>query len=245
MDLRVFYGPKKYKVRLPSEYQSKDSELSDSDGDDPENIPPSKKRTVLHPEVYDSEIPVGTSNTFAMEEEPTSSSEESFFATSSLPRRPIWKTVNPNDTMTQIKVPVWSGALPASTDMKSPFGYFKYFFEEDILDFIVEQSNIYAVQQYLNRPLRLDRNELEQSFGCCILISLYNLPPSRMYWAARTRISQVADIMTHDRWETIKKNLHLNNNEDIPSMYDTVNHDRLFKIRTHSILLHKYQQLPQ
>ena len=91
-------------------------------------ISPSKKLTVFNSEVYDSEIPVGTSNTFAVEEEPTNSNEESFSATSSLPRRPIWKTVNPNDATTQIEVPVWSGALPLSSDIKILFGYFKHFF---------------------------------------------------------------------------------------------------------------------
>ena len=73
-------------MRLPPDYESEDSALSDSNGDDPEYIPPSKKQTVLHPEVYDSEIPVGMSNTFAVEEEVTSFNEESFLATSSLPR---------------------------------------------------------------------------------------------------------------------------------------------------------------
>ena len=124
MDLRVFYGPKKYKVRLPSEYEREESELSESDSNDPQYIPPSKKRIVLLPEVYNREMPIGTSNTFAVEEKPTSSNEESFSATSSSPRRPIWKTVNPNDVMAQIEVP----ALPASTDIKSPFGFLQALF---------------------------------------------------------------------------------------------------------------------
>ena len=78
--------------------------------------------------------------------------------------------------MTQIEVPVWSGALPASVDIKSPFDYFKQFFEEDILGYMVEQSNIYAVQQNPKQPLGLDQNELEQFLGCCMLMLLYNLP---------------------------------------------------------------------
>ena len=43
MNLKVFYRPNKYKVRLPPEYESENSELGDSDGDDPEYIPLSKE----------------------------------------------------------------------------------------------------------------------------------------------------------------------------------------------------------
>ena len=38
MDLRVFYGPKKYKMRFLPEYECEDSELGDSDGDDPKYV---------------------------------------------------------------------------------------------------------------------------------------------------------------------------------------------------------------
>ena len=157
MNLRVFYGPKKYKVRLPPEYESEDRKLSDSDGDDPEHIPPLKK-----------------TNRFA-----------------SILKSMIVKSLSARQTHFRWKrnpVPVWSGALPASTDIKSPFDYFNHYFE-DILDFIVKQSNIYAVQQNHNRPLRLDRNILEQFLGCFMLMLLYNLPRSHMYWEVRTRIS--------------------------------------------------------
>ena len=78
-----------------------------------------------------------------------------------------------------------------------------------------------------------------------MLMSIFKLPRSHMYWTAFTRIQQIADIMTRDRWEAIKRNLHFNNNVNMPSMEDA-NRDRLFKIRPlldHLLPIH--QQLPQ
>ena len=113
------------------------------------------------------------------------------------------------------------------------------------MNLIVDQGNFFAVQSNPNKLLCLTRHELERFIGCCMFMSIFKLPRSRMYWAAFTRIQQIADIMTRDRWEAIKQNLHFNNNENMPSMEDA-NRDRLFKIRPLlDHLLPIYQQLPQ
>ena len=262
MDSRVFYSQKnKYKVRVPPEYESEDSELSDSD-DDPVYTPPQKNSDSsdddmpetsadscepdLANENDDAQDPTDASAVIAEQRASSAASTSSSCSSSAnLSRQPIWKNVNPEDVSTQIKVPTWKGTLPPSTNINRPLGYFMLFFQEVLMNLIVEQSNLFAVQSNLNKPLCLTRHELEQFIGCCMLMSIFKLPRSRMYWAAFTRIQQIADIMTRDRWEAIKRNLHFNNNENMPSMEDA-NRDRLFKIRPlHDHLLPIYQQLPQ
>jgi len=111
--------------------------------------------------------------------------------------------------------------------------------------FIVEQSNLFAVQCDPGKLLHVTQSELEQFVGCCMYMSIFNLPRSRMYWASKTRIGQVADVMTRVRWEAIKKNLHFNDNTHMPST-DDPDRDKLFKIRPLlELLLPKFQQIPQ
>ncbi|XP_024153448.1 piggyBac transposable element-derived protein 2 isoform X2 [Oryzias melastigma] len=155
-----------------------------------------------------------------------------------VPRLPHWRTPrNANIT----NYPEWQASLPKSDDIKSPYEYFKMIFSEDILEVVVEQSNLYAIQCNINKPLNLTTKELEQFIGTAVYMSLFGLPGTRMFWNKATRVSQVADTMALNRWEFIKKSLHFNNNE----VRQGENVDPLHKIRplvTH--LTSKLQTIP-
>ena len=124
MDSRVFYSQKnKYKVRVPSEYESEDSELSDSD-DDPDYTPPQKKQLLSYssdddmPETsaYSCEFDLANENDDAQDPTDASaviaeqrassaaSTSSSCSSSANLSRQPIWKNVNPKDVSTQTKV---------------------------------------------------------------------------------------------------------------------------------------------
>ena len=53
-------------------------------------------------------------------------------------------------------VPQWSGKLPDDTVVKQPIQYWEELFNDDMLDEIVQQSNLYATQQDINKPLAND-----------------------------------------------------------------------------------------
>ena len=63
-----------------------------------------------------------------------------------------------------------------------------------------------------------------------------------MYWNKTTRIESIATVMTSNKWEAIKNNLHINKKDTIPPD----NMDKLFKIRhlLSSSLLTKFQSTP-
>lgn len=121
--------------------------------------------------------------------------------------------------------PDWQGQLPKADDILSPLQYFRKFFSEDILQVIVEESNLYAIQCDPNKPLNLTTNELEQFLGTVVYMSLFGLPATRMFWNKATRVSKAAETMTLNRWEAIKRSLHINNNEGQEQV------DPLYKIR--------------
>ncbi|KAA8577630.1 hypothetical protein FQN60_002590 [Etheostoma spectabile] len=112
----------------------------------------------------------------------------------------------------------------------------------DLLEVVVEQSNLYAIQCDTNKPLNITTKELEQFMGTAVYMSLFGLPGTRMFWNKATRVSQVADTMALNRWEFIKKSLHFNNNNQVRQ---GENVDLLHKIRplvTHLTL--KLQTIP-
>ncbi|KAJ8885131.1 hypothetical protein PR048_011327 [Dryococelus australis] len=88
---------------------------------------------------------------------------------------------------------------------------------------------MFAVKNNPNKCLKVDNNEIEQFMGLCILVSVFGLPRSLMYWANNTRVETVASIMTCDHWEFYKSIIHLNDKTKKSSPNDQ-NRDRLFKV---------------
>ncbi|XP_023195555.1 piggyBac transposable element-derived protein 3-like [Xiphophorus maculatus] len=220
MDAQRFYGRKEHDqaVRLiPSD--SEDSELEESDSEE-EWTPKS------------DDLP--DDNESVDEEE----NEEDEVSQEAVPRLPRWRTPHSANIT---DYPEWQASLPKSDHINSPYKYFKMFFSEDILEVVLEQSNLYAIQCDTNKPLNLTKKELEQFMGTAVYMSLFGLPGTRMFWNKATRVSQVADTMALNRWEFIKKSLHFNNNE----VRQRENIDPLHKIRplvTH--LTSKLQTIP-
>ncbi|KAG5868003.1 hypothetical protein JTB14_024054 [Gonioctena quinquepunctata] len=58
-------------------------------------------------------------------------------------------------------------------EMGRPIHYFEMFFSNQLLDLIVEQSNLYP-----NKPLNLTRSELRIFIGTIIYMSIFGLPSS-------------------------------------------------------------------
>lgn len=149
-----------------------------------------------------------------------------------------WESVSHNNSAKE--TPVWTGALPYAVGIREPIQYFRDFFDDDLMDLIVHQSNLFYFQRR-DRPLNLDRNELEQFLGTLVYMSVIHLPRPRLYWSSECRIAQVADIMARNRWEDIKRSIHFNDNSSMAG-----NKDKLLKIRPLiNALLPKFHMIPQ
>ena len=70
------------------------------------------------------------------------------------------------------ETPSWTGQ-DGYCEVDSPIWYFRKFFNTSLLESIVEQSNLYSIQQNPNRPLSLDIDESEQFMGCCVYTVSY------------------------------------------------------------------------
>lgn len=119
---------------------------------------------------------------------------------------------------------------PEITELDSPIQFFEFFITNEILDYIVDQSCVYSTQQCPTKPLALTVEDLEQFIGIVIYMSVAHLPATRMYWSTALKHTLVADVMSCNKFEKIKRFLHFNNNYDfIPAGNN--GHDKLFKIR--------------
>ncbi|KAK7904676.1 hypothetical protein WMY93_017283 [Mugilogobius chulae] len=199
---------------VPSD--SEDSELEDESDSGEEWLPDSG----LTLSVGDCQIDNETTETNEDENE----DEDEVFEPEEDNGLPRWRTPH-NANFPDY--PEWQGSLPRSEDVFSPVHYFKMFFSDNILSVITEQSNLYAIQCNPKRPLNLSTKELEQFIGTVVYMSLFGLPATRMFWSKASRVHQVADTMSLNRWEAIKKALHFNDNEAIPAGSP----DPLYKIR--------------
>jgi len=62
------------------------------------------------------------------------------------------------------------------------------------------------------KPTKVSSVDMEKFVGICLYMSLVRLSYSRSYWSSEFRVDQVADIMTLNRFEDIKRFLHFSDN---------------------------------
>lgn len=73
--------------------------------------------------------------------------------------------------------PQWEDSLPdPPVEPKAPIDYFRYFFDDELLSEISDQSNLFAIQKNANKALCLTCTELEQFLSTTMYMSIYSLP---------------------------------------------------------------------
>lgn len=99
-----------------------------------------------------------------------------------LPDRPNWLRGD-------IKEKIFEDGPPFTEpeEVKSPAEYFKYFFDNAVVDFIVEQTNLYSMQQD-GKSINVTSDEIYALFSIMIFMGVCSLPSIEDYWATRTRI---------------------------------------------------------
>jgi len=102
--------------------------------------------------------------------------------------------------------------------------FFLYFFTNDIINYIVEQTNTYSASQRPEKPLNISKKEVETFIGVCQYMSLIKMSSCKNYWSNRFRVEKIAGVMTSKAFLTMKRYLHFCDN-------GVANDDRLLKIR--------------
>ncbi|XP_039287948.1 piggyBac transposable element-derived protein 3-like [Nilaparvata lugens] len=114
--------------------------------------------------------------------------------------------------------------------LETPYQFFSYFFNEELLVKICEQTLLYSVQKDPAHPFEIQPNLLKKYIGILIFMSIVKMNNVRNYWSKNIGHPLVMNVMGVNKFEEIKKNLHLNDNSTALPVTDP-NHDRLHKIR--------------
>jgi len=163
-----------------------DSDLGESDDE------------VMEPEVLDEESVLGGGDIDSNNEDEESdqqdelSGSESDVETTQPPpskkRKDSykWKKVQLDDDVDFS----WTDGFPEPLENFTPLEYFKLFVDDDIIDNIVEQTNIYSFQKH-GSSVNTNKKEVEQFVSCSIMMGLVRMPSYKMYWDGETRYEKL------------------------------------------------------
>ncbi|KAG8231197.1 hypothetical protein J437_LFUL011311 [Ladona fulva] len=128
--------------------------------------------------------------------------------------------------------------IPGASTEK-PFDYFQLFFTDNLLDFIIEETNRNAENILLNSPYPrariasfrpVSRGEMETFFGLIYLMGLIQLPAIADYWRKTESLYDFPvfrETMSRDRFLIILRALHFGRNSEEG---DPQHSDPLYKI---------------
>ncbi|XP_049958238.1 piggyBac transposable element-derived protein 2-like [Schistocerca serialis cubense] len=220
MEPNKFYGKRKkgeeYEVIIIPAYESEDSVL-DSDCEGDIDIVEKRQGDIIIGE-SDNDSAEDGDNALLVNNESDNENVSDEFQVNYDWRHSSNRIIRP--------VQPWKCCLPCALEEPHlPMTYFRQLLDDKIVENAVDQTNLYAIQKDISKPINTGKNETEQFFGCCMYMSIYGLPSSRMYWKTTTQIPAVADVTSRNRWEQLKLGLHFNDNETIDQA------DTLYKIR--------------
>ncbi|XP_066581313.1 piggyBac transposable element-derived protein 4-like [Prorops nasuta] len=116
-------------------------------------------------------------------------------------------------------------------NVKSPLEIFSCLVSEDILDIIVQQTNIYIQNNKPNATL-ITKDELRIFIGINIMMGIKKLPSYRDYWSSDPKLNDsfMQSLMPVVRFGFILGNLHISDNRTEPKK-GKPNYDKLYKLR--------------
>ena len=117
------------------------------------------------------------------------------------------------------------------------FNIFLTLFPVSLVDEIVHQTNLYALQK--GKSLKTNREEISQFLGILLLSGYHQVPQEEWYWSTAQDIAVpiVPTVMSRQRFRDLKSCIHLANNQELPAG------DKMAKVRPlYDALLKELQQ---
>nr|CAI5824287.1 unnamed protein product [Callosobruchus analis] len=111
-------------------------------------------------------------------------------------------------------------------ELFSPLEYFMKFFCMDIIQNIVDQTNLYSTQ-VRGQSIATNTKEITNFLSIMLRMGVVRLPSYEDYWSLDSRIADVADLMLIKRFKLLRRFIHFNDN----SLVTPETKDRFFKVR--------------
>ena len=115
--------------------------------------------------------------------------------------------------------------FPVQDEVATPLQYFKRLFDDNIIQMIIDQTNLYSVQQ-LGNSLNTNANEMSDFIPILLYTGLVKMPAYVDNWAERTRFPPIANTMSLKRFQKLRRYIHFSDNNEADGAPD-----RYFKVR--------------
>ena len=113
---------------------------------------------------------------------------------------------------------------PQQLNSATPVSIFKLFFDGEVVQFMVDMTNLYARRDKLNHHFKIDNDEMRLFMAMLLLTGYTCLPRRRLYWENRDDAS-MANAMSRNCFENILSHLHLSDNLNLAQ------NDKMAKVR--------------
>ena len=116
---------------------------------------------------------------------------------------------------------------------ESPTDIFDCLFTPDLIEVLVFQTNLYAIQRYGDsRFVPTNTAEIRCFLGLNLMMGITKKPSYRDYWSSsiQMRDPYISSSMSRDRFDWLLSNLHVNDNLVQPKKGE-VGFDKLYKLR--------------
>jgi len=70
------------------------------------------------------------------------------------------------------------------SNLTSPIDFFRYFFDDKLVEHILEQTRIFHAQLHPMKEINIYKTDIEQFLGIVIMMSIVHMPNLRSYWSA-------------------------------------------------------------
>ena len=127
------------------------------------------------------------------------------------------------------------GVLPQQPFLETdgPTDFFNKFFSPDLINLLVQQTNLYAEQEGTRKWYEVDSQKMQGFIGMLIAMVIHRLPSFKHYFSTDPffRVQHVSDVRLRRRFFQLLGNLHVNDNTKAVPRGDP-RYDKLHKIRS-------------
>lgn len=121
----------------------------------------------------------------------------------------------------------WTGSDQIDLSQKTPSDVFDLFFDEEVLQYIINQTNLYARRDRDNHNFEISVTELRNFLSILIISGYSTVSRKRMYWELNpdSHNEAISNAMSRNRFDEIMKYIHFADNLQLPE------NDKMGKVR--------------
>ncbi|KAM7302027.1 piggyBac transposable element-derived protein 4-like [Ixodes scapularis] len=115
-----------------------------------------------------------------------------------------WKKTVPQSSPRENHVSWYDNFASCNTGDGVTIPFFKYFFTDELIDFIAERSSQYSVQTNPDRTVEVTSADVKKYVGICISMSFVHVPNIRDYWDPVLGNTSISSVMSVNQSEKIR-----------------------------------------